>query len=153
MSLSQKIMKPLWTKFRENLSGLQTIYASNNFQTKYILLQMNKVIKKVQSTPVNSYPDNSDFRSIRMYLRPPFRDDQSNIISLIRISHYSYYFIRSLAIRIRRRIQMYQKNLNTKEICWPNRESCRNVMNLCSGHRQGGQFFSTKKRPIKIMEI
>ena len=34
----------------------------------------------VQSTPVNSYPDNSDHRLIRMDLRPPFRDDQSNII-------------------------------------------------------------------------
>ena len=37
-----------------------------------------------------------------MHPRPPFRDDQSNTIRLIRISHYSYYFIRSLAIRIRR---------------------------------------------------
>ena len=36
-----------------------------------------------------------------MYRRPAFRDDQSNIVRLIRISHYSYHFIRSLAIRIR----------------------------------------------------
>ena len=41
-----------------------------------------------------------------MHLRPSFRNDQSNIIRLIHISHYSYYFIRSLAIRIRR-IQVY----------------------------------------------
>ena len=40
----------------------------------------------------NSYPDNSDLRLIRVYLRPLFRDDQSNIIRLIRISHYSYNF-------------------------------------------------------------
>ena len=39
---------------------------------------------------------------IRMYLRPQFRDVQSNIIRLIRISHYSYHFIGSLAIRSRR---------------------------------------------------
>ena len=44
----------------------------------------------IQLTPVNSYPDNSDLRLIRMDLRRPFRDKQSNIIRLIRISHYSY---------------------------------------------------------------
>ena len=55
----------------------------------------------VQSTPFNSHPDNSDLRLIHMYLRPTFRDDQSNI-RLIRISHYSSYFIRSLTIQIRR---------------------------------------------------
>ena len=43
----------------------------------------------VQSTLVNSYPDNSDLPLIRMYLRPPFRKDQSNIIQLIRIFRYS----------------------------------------------------------------
>ena len=59
-------------------------------------------LDQIQSTPVNSYPDNSDLCLIRMYLRPPFREDQSNIIRLIRISHYSYYFIRSPVIRIRR---------------------------------------------------
>ena len=60
----------------------------------------------IQSNPVNSYPDNSDLRLIRMHLRPPFRANQSNIIRLIRISHHSYYFIRSIAIRFRR-IQLY----------------------------------------------
>ena len=45
----------------------------------------------VQSTPVISYPDNSDLRLIRMYLRPPFRDDQNNI-RLIRISPYANLF-------------------------------------------------------------
>ena len=64
-------------------------------------MRINRMI--LQPTPVNSYPDNSDLRLIRMHLRPPFRDDQcSNIIRLFRISHYSYYFIRSLAIRISR---------------------------------------------------
>ena len=40
-------------------------------------------INLVQSTPVNS-----DVNSICMSQRPPFRDDQSNIIRLIRISPY-----------------------------------------------------------------
>ena len=56
----------------------------------------------IQSTSVNSYPDNSDLRVIRSYLRPPFRNYQSNIIWLIRVSHYSCYFVRSLTIRTRR---------------------------------------------------
>ena len=56
----------------------------------------------LQSTPVNSYPDNSDLRLIRTHLRSLFWDDISNIIRLIRISHYSYYFIPSRAIRISR---------------------------------------------------
>ena len=51
----------------------------------------------IQSTPVDSYPDNSDLRLIRMHLKPPFR--KTNVIS--RISHYSYCLIWSLAIRIR----------------------------------------------------
>ena len=72
------------------------------------------IFKHLQSTPVNSYPDNSDLRLIRMYLRPPFREDQSNIIRLIRISHYWYCFIRSPVIRIRRillyYVPKYQKN-------------------------------------------
>ena len=63
--------------------------------------------KELQSTPINSYPDNLDLHLIRMYLRPPFREDQSTIIRLIRISPFSYLFIRSPAIRIRR-IQLYQ---------------------------------------------
>ena len=33
----------------------------------------------VQSTPANSYPDNSDLRLIRTCLRPPFRKNQGNI--------------------------------------------------------------------------
>ena len=41
------------------------------------------------STPVNSYPDNSDLRLIRTSLRLPFQDDQCKIILLIRISRYS----------------------------------------------------------------
>ena len=41
------------------------------------------------------------FRLNFMYLRPSFHDEQSKITRLIPISHYSY-FIRSLAIRIRR---------------------------------------------------
>ena len=48
-----------------------------------------------------------------MHLRPPFRGDQSNIIWLFRFSHYSYYFIRSLAIRIRR-IALYVNNLGSE---------------------------------------
>ena len=44
--------------------------------------------KELQSTPVNSYPDNSDLRLIRTSLRPPFQHDQSKIILLIRISRY-----------------------------------------------------------------
>ena len=72
----------------------------------------------IQSTPVNSYPDNSDLRLIRTHLRSLFRDDQSNIIRLIRISHYSYHFIPSLAIRISR-IPLYKtlhsnSNINQK---------------------------------------
>ena len=51
-------------------------------------------VEKLKSTPVNS-----DLRSIRMYETPIL---PSNIIRLIRISHYSHYFIRSLEIRIRR---------------------------------------------------
>ena len=46
----------------------------------------------LQSTPVNSYPDNSDRRLIRMDFWPPFRDYQRNVIRLIRISHYLYHF-------------------------------------------------------------
>ena len=61
---------------------------------------------KLQSTPVNSYPDKSNLRLIRMYLRPPFRYDQRNIIRFIRIAHYSYYFIRALTMGSRR-IQLY----------------------------------------------
>ena len=49
----------------------------------------------IQSTPANSYPDNSDLRLIRTCLRLPFREDQSNIIRIIRISPYPCYFIRS----------------------------------------------------------
>ena len=67
----------------------------------------------LQSTPVNSYPDNSDLRLIRMYLRSPFREDQSNIIRLNRIPHYSYYFIRSPVIRIRR-ILLYTVGVNLR---------------------------------------
>ena len=58
-----------------------------------------------------------------MYLRPPFPDDQSDIIRLARIFHYSYYFIRSLAIRIRR-IQLFlfqpdfEKHQNQAFIAW-----------------------------------
>ena len=70
----------------------------------YYAVPINRFV--LQSTSVNSYPDYSDLRLIRMYLRPTFRQDQSNTIPLIRISHHSYYFIRSLAIRIRR-IQLY----------------------------------------------
>ena len=63
----------------------------------------NRFFNEIQPTPpVNSFSDISDLRLIRMQLRPPFRDDQCNIIRLIRISHYSYHFIRSLAIRISR---------------------------------------------------
>ena len=77
-----------------------------NFLTTKFLVS----VSILQSTPpVNSYPDNSDLGLIRMYLRPsPFGEDQSNIIRLNRISHYSYYFIRCPVIRIRRRrIQLY----------------------------------------------
>ena len=59
-----------------------------------------------QSASVKSYPDNKDIHLIRMNLRPPLRDDQSTIIRLICISHYSYHFIWSLGIRIRR-IQLH----------------------------------------------
>ena len=38
----------------------------------------------IRSTRVNTYPDNSDLRLIRMYLRSLFRDDRSNIIRSIR---------------------------------------------------------------------
>ena len=61
----------------------------------------------IQSTLVIPYPDNSDLRLIRMHLRPLFCKDLSNIIRLIRISHYSYYFVWSLVIRMRR-IQLYE---------------------------------------------
>ena len=69
----------------------------------------------VEKSDVQSNSDNSDFRSIReesMSQRPPF--ETTKVISsvrLIAISRYSYYFIRSPAIRIRRRIQLY---------CWKN---------------------------------
>ena len=66
---------------------------------------------ELQPIPLNSYLDNSDLRLILMYLRPPFRDDQSNIIRLIRISNYSYLFIRPLVIRIER-IYLYLPYLN-----------------------------------------
>ena len=56
---------------------------------------------KIQSTPVNSYPDDSVLRLLRIYLKPPFRGDL-----LIRISHCSKFFNRPLSIRIRR-IQLY----------------------------------------------
>ena len=49
----------------------------------------------LQSTLVNSYQDTSDLRLIGTYLRPPFPDDQSNMIRLIRISHYSYFLFYS----------------------------------------------------------
>ena len=66
--------------------------------------------REIQSIAVNWYPDNSDLHLIRMDLRRPFRADQStcNAIRLIRISYYSYNFIRSLAIRIKR-IPLYQQ--------------------------------------------
>ena len=72
----------------------------NQFSSKMDSSQIEPSL--IQSTRVNSYPDNSDLRLIRMYPRPPFCENQRNIIGLIRISHYSYYFIRSPAIRIRR---------------------------------------------------
>ena len=53
--------------------------------------------QSARDTP-NSYPDNSaDLRLNRMYLRPLFRYDRSNTNQVFRNSHYSYYFIRSLA--------------------------------------------------------
>ena len=65
----------------------------------------------MQLNPVNSY-----LRLIRMYRRPPFRDDQrSNIILLIRISQYSYYFIRSIMIRIKW-IELYNDILKECEL-------------------------------------
>ena len=77
----------------------------------------------IQSTPVNSYPDNSDLRLIRMYLRPPFREDQSNIIRVNRISHYSYYFIRSPVIELggfHCTITRYKRNsVYDNTLSWP----------------------------------
>ena len=35
----------------------------------------------IQSTTVNSYPDYSDFRLIRVHPKPSFYDNQSNIMS------------------------------------------------------------------------
>ena len=68
-------------------------------------------------TTVN-YNDNPDLL-IRMYLRPPFCEDHSNIIRLTRISPYSYFFIRSPAIRIRR-IQLYLHNRCNKLVVFQN---------------------------------
>ena len=55
--------------------------------TQYLIVDSKILILQIQSTPVNSYPKNSDLRLIRTYLRSLFRDDQGNIIRLIRISH------------------------------------------------------------------
>ena len=54
----------------------------------------------LQSTPVNSYAENSDPPLIRTYSSPQFRDEQSEIIRLIRNPLYSYKFIQSPAIRL-----------------------------------------------------
>ena len=51
------------------------------------MIQKERV--EVQTTPFNSYPNNSDLCLFRIYLRPPLRDNQNNIIQLIRISLYS----------------------------------------------------------------
>ena len=76
-------------------------YISRNiYEIKW--LKIGVPFPKIQSILLGSYPDTSDLRLIRTYLRPPFRDDQRTVMWLIRISHYSYHFIRCLAIRIRR---------------------------------------------------
>ena len=84
-----------------NDNGYMTLRRDGLFRPESLFIEI-----LLQSTLFNSYPDNSDVRLIGMYPRPPFSDDQSSIIRLIRISQYSYYFIQSLVIRIRR-IQLY----------------------------------------------
>ena len=80
----------------------------------YIFKYFIVVIKLLLlTTPVNSYPHNSDLRLIRMHPRPIFCDNQSNITPLIRISPYWYYFIQPLAIPIRR-IQLYMETCYTR---------------------------------------
>ena len=66
-------------------SDVITAHLQKLEKLSYIVL----TILIIQSTPVNSYPDNSDLRLIRTSLRPPIQDDQSKIILLIRISRYS----------------------------------------------------------------
>ena len=68
-----------------------------------------------QSTPANSYSDNSDLRLIRTCLRPPFREDQGNIIPSFRyysrpeildlIPFRSHSFEKGSLIRLRREMR------------------------------------------------
>ena len=75
-----------------------------------LLLNPNKVIEYSQR--VNLYSDNSDLRLIRLYLRRPDLATTKVIghHSSFVFIHYSYHFIQSLAIRIRR-IQQYFRSL------------------------------------------
>ena len=76
---------------KKNLQGeVQILIAVDRF-SKWPTVKICKTseTKEVQSTPVNSYPDNSDLRLIRTSLRLPFQDDQCKIILLIRISRFS----------------------------------------------------------------
>ena len=119
LALTEKIKHKLGLQLKEKhkrqLSHIRRNCAANapssSANTSSASRDVKYCIQILQSTPVDSHPDNSDLRLIRTHMRPKFRDDQSNIIRLIRISHFSYNFIRSLAIRISR-IPLYFSKIN-----------------------------------------
>ena len=84
-------MKKAMEKMDESLetSQVRVVMANQILRRSNVLTAAREREHETNRFEPQSVPDNSDLRLIRMYLRPPFREDLNNIIRLIRISPYS----------------------------------------------------------------